>query len=161
MIKKNLVVVLDNVRSGNNVGSFFRTCDALGVSRLVLCGITGTPPAAEVRKTALGAEDVVPWEWVASTVEVVRKLQEEGYVVMAVEQVSGAVMLQDFVVDAASRYALVFGNEVDGVALEVIAACDGAVEIPQCGVKKSLNVAVAGGIAIYKWSMVNLRGHLL
>ncbi len=149
MNKKRVVVVLDGVRSANNVGSFFRTCDAFAVERLVLCGITGTPPSAEIHKTALGAEQTMAWEYVRSAVEAVRTLRAEGYVAVAVEQVGGAVLLQDLEVDADGKYALVFGNEVDGVSSEVVAECSCAVEIPQSGMKKSLNVAVAGGVVLW------------
>lgn len=152
MCNKKIVVVLDGVRSGNNVGSFFRTCDAFGAERLVLCGITGTPPAAEIRKTALGAEQTVPWFYYASAVDAVRELRSQGYGIVAVEQVDGAVMLHDFEAATDGKYALVFGNEVDGVSAEVLAECDRAVEIPQSGMKKSLNVAVAGGIVIWEFT---------
>lgn len=152
MGEKKIIAVLDGVRSGNNVGSFFRTCDAFAVERLVLCGITGTPPAAEIRKTALGAEQTVPWVYRQSAVEAVRELQAEGYMAVAVEQAEGAVMLQNFEIAADGKYALVFGNEVDGVSEEVLAECAAAVEIPQSGMKKSLNVAVAGGIVIWEFA---------
>ncbi len=149
MCKKKIVVVLDNVRSGNNVGSFFRTCDAFAAERLLLCGITGTPPAAEIRKTALGAEQTVPWEWAPDAVAKVRELAAAGYTVLAVEQAEGSVMLHDFAPDPSANYALVFGNEVDGVSSEVLATCSCTVEIPQSGMKKSLNVAVAGGVVLW------------
>ncbi len=115
----------------------------------MLCGITGTPPAAEIRKTALGAEQSVPWVYRSDAVEAVRELRSEGYEAVAVEQVEGAVMLQDFEVKDNGKYALVFGNEVDGVSAEVLAECSRAVEIPQAGMKKSLNVAVAGGVVLW------------
>ena len=133
------------------MGSFFRTCDAFAVERLVLCGITGTPPAAEIRKTALGAEQTVPWIYKESAVEAVRELRNGGYELVAVEQDRAAVMLHDFDVAEEGRYALVFGNEVDGVSAEVMAECALTVEIPQAGMKKSLNVAVAGGIVLWKF----------
>ncbi len=146
-----MVVVLDNVRSLNNVGSFFRTCDAFGVSRLVLCGICGTPPKSEIHKTALGAELTVPWEYVEETVTAVEKLRQVGYIILAVEQTPDAVLLTEFTPDPAANYALVFGNEVDGVAPAVIDRCDGAIEIPQVGSKRSLNVAVCGGAVIWQF----------
>jgi tRNA G18 (ribose-2'-O)-methylase SpoU len=149
MAQKKTVVVLDGVRSGNNVGSFFRTADAFGAARMVLCGITGTPPHAEIRKTALGAEQTVEGEYVADAADAVRALRGEGYTVLAVEQAAGSVMLQDFVVEAGVRYALVFGNEVEGVSPRVLSECSGVIEIPQVGSKKSLNVAVAGGVALW------------
>ncbi|MDR2912585.1 MAG: TrmH family RNA methyltransferase [Alistipes sp.] len=144
-----VTVVLDNVRSLNNVGSLFRTCDAFAVERLVLCGITGTPPDREIHKTALGAELIVPWRHFAKTEEAVEWLRAEGCVVVAVEQVEGAAMLDGFVPDLAKRYALILGNEVDGVAQSVVDMCDGAIEIPQAGAKHSLNVAVSGGVVLW------------
>ena len=149
MRKMPVTVVLDNIRSLNNVGSFFRTCDAFAVERLLLCGITGTPPSREIHKTALGAENTVAWQYFESTAEAVESLRREGYVALAVEQAEGAVMLEDFRPGAGQRYALVFGNEVEGVAQEVADMCDGAVEIPQAGTKHSLNVAVAGGAVLW------------
>ncbi len=135
-------VVLDNVRSAQNVGSFFRTGDAFAVEHVALCGITAVPPAREIHKTALGAELTVPWSYHASTAECVRQLRDEGYEVLAVEQVEGAAMLDAFCPEPGRRYALVFGNEVEGVAQEVVDLCHGALEIPQFGVKHSINVAV-------------------
>jgi tRNA G18 (ribose-2'-O)-methylase SpoU len=144
-----VVVVLDNVRSLGNVGAFFRTGDAFGVERLVLCGITGTPPDRELHKTALGAEATVAWEYAPDTAAAVEKLRAEGYTVLAVEQVEGAISLENFAVTARARYALVFGNEVDGVAQNVVDRCDGAIEIPQIGTKHSLNVSVSGGVVLW------------
>jgi tRNA G18 (ribose-2'-O)-methylase SpoU len=144
-----VAVVLDNVRSMHNVGSFFRTCDAFAVERIALCGITGTPPDREIHKTALGAEMTVPWVRFATTQEAVEQLIREGRVALAVEQVEGAVALDDFRVDRTKNYALVFGNEVDGVAQSVVDMCQGALEIPQAGAKHSLNVAVSGGVVLW------------
>ncbi len=149
-----MIIVLDNIRSLNNVGSFFRTCDAFGVEELVLCGICGTPPDREIHKTALGAEESVSWSFVRETTAAVEKLHNRGYIVLAVEQVAGSVMLGDFTPDPSAKYALVFGNEVDGVSNEVVALCDGAIELPQVGVKRSLNVSVCGGAVI--WHFFNL-----
>lgn len=154
MARIPVVVVLDNVRSLNNVGSFFRTCDAFAVERLILCGITGTPPDREIHKTALGAELTVPWVYFAKTVDAVGELRAEGYVVLAAEQVSGAAMLDEFVPDVTRKYALVFGNEVEGVAQSVVDLCDGAIEIPQAGAKHSLNVAVSGGVVLWPFFCV-------
>jgi tRNA G18 (ribose-2'-O)-methylase SpoU len=144
-----VTVVLDNVRSLHNVGSMFRTCDAFAVGGLVLCGITGTPPDREIHKTALGAEQTVPWEYLRSAEDAAAALRAEDRTLLAVEQVSGAVMLDEFTVDVSRKYALVFGNEVDGVAQNVVDLCDGAIEIPQAGAKHSLNVAVSGGVALW------------
>ena len=140
MPKLPLVVVLDNVRSAQNVGSFFRTGDAFAVERIALCGITAVPPCRELHKTALGAEQSVAWTHHASTVECIDGLRAAGYRVLAVEQVEGAAMLDALAVDPQARYALVFGNEVEGVSQEAVDRCDGAVEIPQLGTKHSLNV---------------------
>lgn len=147
--KMPVTVVLDNVRSMNNVGSFFRTGDAFGIERIMLCGITGTPPNREIHKTALGAEDTVSWEYFADAADAVRRLQGEGCTVLAVEQVEGAASLENFRMDAGGRYALVFGNEVDGVQQSVVDLCDRAVEIPQVGAKHSLNVSVTGGVVLW------------
>lgn len=144
-------VVLDNVRSAQNVGSFFRTGDAFAVEHVALCGITAVPPAREIHKTALGAELAVPWSYQASTAECVRQLRDEGYEVLAVEQVEGAAMLDAFCPEPGRRYALVFGNEVEGVAQEVVDLCHGALEIPQFGVKHSINVAVSGGVVLWRF----------
>lgn len=144
-----VVVVLDNVRSMNNVGSFFRTCDAFAMERIVLCGITGTPPDREIHKTALGAENTVAWTHEKDAVSAVEVLKADGYTVIAVEQVEGAVMLQDFECLPDAKYALVFGNEVAGVAQDVVSKCDAAIEIPQAGTKHSLNVSVSGGVVLW------------
>lgn len=144
-------VVLDNVRSAQNVGSFFRTGDAFAVEHVALCGITAVPPAREIHKTALGAELTVSWSYHASTAECVRQLRDEGYEVLAVEQVEGAAMLDAFCPEPGRRYALVFGNEVEGVAQEVVDLCHGALEIPQFGVKHSINVAVSGGVVLWRF----------
>ena len=150
MDKLPVVVVLDNVRSQNNVGSVFRTCDAFAVERVVLCGITATPPGKEIHKTALGAENTVAWTYAGSTLEAVETLRREGYTLLAVEQVVGAVMLHRLTLEPGHRYALIFGNEVDGVAQEVVDRCDGAVEIPQAGTKHSLNIAVSAGAVLWQ-----------
>jgi tRNA G18 (ribose-2'-O)-methylase SpoU len=146
-----VTVVLDGVRSLNNVGSFFRTCDAFAVERLVLCGITGTPPDREIHKTALGAEQTVPWTYFRSAEAAVAQLRAEEREIIAVEQTSGAAMLDGFAPDTSRKYALVFGNEVEGVSQGVVDLCDGAIEIPQAGVKHSLNVAVSGGVVLWNF----------
>ncbi|MBO4956206.1 MAG: RNA methyltransferase [Muribaculaceae bacterium] len=147
--KLPLTVVLDNVRSLNNIGSILRTCDAFLVERVMLCGITATPPSAEIHKTALGAEDSVAWEYHADTVEAVRSLQAEGYTVCALEQVKGSVELSSFVPQSTERYAIVAGHEVNGVDPAVVDACDRCIEIAQYGTKHSLNVSVSTAIAVW------------
>ena len=144
-----VVVVLDNVRSAQNVGAFFRTSDAFAVERVMLCGITATPPSRDIHKSALGAELTVEWEHYASTGECVAQLRDQGYTLLCVEQVEGAVMLDELQVAQDKRYALVFGNEVAGVDQAVVDMCDGAIEIPQAGTKHSLNVSVAGGVVLW------------
>ncbi len=147
--KLPLTVVLDNIRSLNNIGSIFRTCDAFAVERIILCGISQTPPSTEIHKTALGAEDAVDWLYFESTLEAVARLKSEGYTVCCLEQVAGSVSLNDYKPENGKRYAFVAGHEVDGVAQEVVDQCDICLEIPQCGTKHSLNVAVSSGIAIW------------
>lgn len=151
MEKMPVTVVLDNVRSAQNVGAFFRTADAFAVERIALCGITATPPARDIHKTALGAELTVPWSRYESTVECLEQLRAEGCVIHAVEQVEGAVMLDAFRAEPGRRYALVFGNEVMGVGQEAVDMCDGAIEIPQAGTKHSVNVSVSGGVVLWNF----------
>lgn len=147
--KLPLVVILDNIRSLNNIGSIFRTSDAFRVERLLLCGITATPPSVEIHKTALGAEDSVSWEYHPSTADAVKALQSQGYTVAALELVNGSISLEQFPVDRDRRYAIVVGHEVDGVAQEVVDLCDHCIEIPQEGTKHSLNVSVSTALAIW------------
>lgn len=149
--KMRVTVVLDNVRSAQNVGAFFRTCDAFAVGHLALCGITAVPPAREIHKTALGAELSVEWSSWPATAECIAALRGRGCRIYAVEQVEGAVMLDEFRAEPETEYALVFGNEVDGVAQEVVDMCDGAIEIPQAGTKHSLNVSVSGGAVLWNF----------
>jgi tRNA G18 (ribose-2'-O)-methylase SpoU len=144
-----IVLVLDNVRSAHNVGSAFRTADAFGVDKVYLGGYCPVPPSPELRKVALGAEEVVPFEQVADVVGLVRRLQEEGFIVAAVEQTVHSVKLDRFRREPGRRYALVFGNEVDGVQQEVVDACDFSLEIPQQGTKHSLNVSVSVGVVLW------------
>ena len=146
-----VVVVLDNVRSAQNVGAFFRTSDAFAIERVALCGITSTPPSRDIHKTALGAELTVEWSHYETTVECVSQLKAEGYKLLAIEQVEGAVMLNCLEVDKSKKYALVFGNEVSGVEQTVVDMCDGAIEIPQVGTKHSINVSVCGGVVLWKF----------
>lgn len=148
-----IVLVLDNVRSAHNVGSAFRTADAFGVDRVYLCGICPVPPSPELRKVALGAEEVVPFEHVEDVVALVRRLQAEGYTVAAVEQTVHSVKLDAFQRVPGQKYALVFGNEVDGVQQAVVDACDFSLEIPQRGTKHSLNVSVSVGVVL--WGIIS------
>ena len=149
--KTPLVVVLDNVRSLHNVGSVFRTSDAFLIESVLLCGITSTPPHAEIHKTALGAENSVDWKYYEHTLEAIEELKEQGYVVFSIEQAEGSTMLPDLVLDRSKKYALVLGNEVKGVQQAVVDACAGCVEIPQLGTKHSLNVSVSAGIVIWEF----------
>ena len=153
--KLPLVVVLDDVRSMHNVGSVFRTGDAFRIERVCLCGITSTPPSAEIHKTALGAEDSVSWTYYGNALEAVQLLQAEGYIILSVEQAHGSTMLQDFIPLPERKYAVVFGNEVKGVHQEIIDASDGCLEIPQFGTKHSLNVSVTAGIVIWHFAKPN------
>ena len=147
--KLPLVVVLDHIRSLNNVGSVFRTSDAFRVECIYLCGITATPPHPEMHKTALGAEFTVDWKYVDNCVEAVDNLKKEGYTVYSVEQAEGSIMLDELSLDRTKKYAVVMGNEVKGVQQEVIDHSDGCIEIPQYGTKHSLNVSVTAGIVIW------------
>lgn len=144
-----LIVVLDHVRSLNNVGSVFRTSDAFRVEAIYLCGITACPPHAEIHKTALGAEETVDWQYFKDTPLAVDKLKEEGYIVCAVEQAQGSVMLDNLQLDRDKKYAVIMGNEVKGVQQNVVDNCDMCIEIPQYGTKHSLNVSVTTGIVIW------------
>jgi tRNA G18 (ribose-2'-O)-methylase SpoU len=145
-----VVAVLDNIRSLNNVGSFFRTADAFALEKLVLCGFTGTPPHREIHRAALGAEDTVAWEHAENTAEALQQLAAAGYRCLAIEQTTGSVALHQMDWRQADKYALVFGNEVEGVSDEALAACHGAIEIPQSGTKHSLNVSVCGGMVLWE-----------
>jgi 23S rRNA (guanosine2251-2'-O)-methyltransferase len=147
--KSPIVLVLDNVRSLNNVGSAFRTGDAFRIEKIYLCGITGTPPHRDIQKTALGATESVEWEYLLNTTLAVEKLKFEGYIICALEQVDRSIMLNEFEVKDAGKYALIFGNEVFGVEDEVLEACDYVLEIPQLGTKHSLNISVSLGIAVW------------
>ena len=151
--KLPLVVVLDNVRSLHNVGSVLRSCDAFRVEAVYLCGITATPPSAEIHKTALGAEDSVTWKYFAETTDAVDELHAHATKVLAVEQVAGSTMLQNMETNEGQRYAVVLGNEVKGVQQAVVDRCDGCLEIPQFGTKHSLNVSVAAGIVVWEFVM--------
>lgn len=150
--KLPLIVVLDDVRSMNNVGSVFRTGDAFRVEAVYLCGITATPPNAEIHKTALGAEDSVEWKHFNSAEEALSALKETGYEIYSIEQAHGSTKLQNFAPSRGKKYAVVLGNEVKGVHQEVIDASDGCLEIPQFGTKHSMNVSVTAGIIIWHFA---------
>lgn len=147
-------VVLDNVRSLNNVGSVFRTADAFLVEKIYLCGHTGTPPNKEIEKTALGATLSVDWGHYKSTLEAVKYLKENNYTVFSVEQVERSTLLHDISINKNNKVALVFGNEVYGVSQEVINESHGCIEIPQLGTKHSLNISVSAGIVIWEFAKV-------
>lgn len=147
-----LIVVLDHVRSSNNIGSIFRTCDALLVQALYLCGITAVPPNKDIHKTALNAEKWVDWNYFEYTEDAVKALKADGFSVFAVEQTDTSIMLPDFKPHENDRLALIFGNEVKGVQQKVIDLCDGAIEIPQFGTKHSFNVSVSAGIVLWDLS---------
>ena len=152
--KLPLIVVLDDVRSMHNVGSVFRTGDAFRIEAVYLCGITSTPPNAEIHKTALGAEDSVEWKYFDTVLEAVEVLKADGYEVYSVEQAHGSTMLQEFIPKYNNRYAVILGNEVKGVHQEVIDVSDGCLEIPQFGTKHSMNVSVTAGIIIWHFAKI-------
>ena len=148
--KTPVVVILDNIRSQNNVGSVFRTSDAFRIEKIFLCGITSTPENREVHKTALGAEEAVDWEYVKDTLEAVGRLRQEGYRIFAIEQAEHSCSLETFVPETDQKYALIFGNEVKGVQQEAIDIADGCIEIPQFGTKHSFNISVSVGIVLWQ-----------
>ncbi|MCK9338850.1 MAG: RNA methyltransferase [Bacteroidales bacterium] len=148
--KISLVVIMDNIRSMNNVGSIFRTCDAFSVESIWLCGITACPPNKEIAKTALGATESVVWNYAKETAEAVKQLKAQGYRIYAVEQVDTSIALNKLNINKKDKIAIILGNEVFGVSDEVLPLCDGAIEIPQTGTKHSLNVTIAGGIVIWE-----------
>lgn len=154
--KSPIVIVLDNIRSLNNVGSAFRTGDAFRVKKIFLCGITGTPPHRDIQKTALGATESVDWSYFQNTVDAITPLKNEGYKICALEQVDKSILLNEFHPQTEDKIALVFGNEVFGVEEEVLQACDHVLEIPQLGTKHSLNISVTLGIAVWDL-MVKLK----
>ena len=147
--KTPLVVVLDHVRSLNNVGSVFRTADAFRIEAVYLCGITATPPNAEIHKTALGAEETVAWRYFSDAMDAIHDLKRQGYLICAVEQAEGSISLDQLSLENNTKYAVVIGHEVKGVQQDIIDICDFCVEIPQVGTKHSLNVAVAAGIVLW------------
>ncbi len=152
-IKTPLIVILDNIRSLNNIGSVFRTSDAFLIEKIYLCGITATPPNKDIHKTALGATESVDWEYFKETKDVVDLLKKDNYKIISIEQVEEAIMLQDFTPDKDSKYAVIFGNEVKGVKQEIVDLSDLCIEIPQYGTKHSLNISVSAGVII--WDFFN------
>ena len=153
--KTPVIVVLDNIRSMHNVGSVFRTADAFLMEGILLCGYTPHPPHRDIQKTALGATDTVDWIGYESATAAVMELKEKGYKIYGVEQTAGSISLQKFVVPTGDKIALVFGNEVEGVSSNVLQLVDGCIEIPQMGMKHSLNISVAAGIVL--WEVVRDR----
>ncbi len=151
--ESGIVVVLDNVRSAHNVGSAFRTADSFKADKVWLCGICAVPPSADIHKSALGAEDSVAWEHVADTMEAVRRLKEDGYEIVSIEQTVKSVMLDTFRPEKGKKYALVFGNEVSGVDQKVVDASDFSLEVPQFGTKHSLNVSVTVGVILWHFRL--------
>jgi tRNA G18 (ribose-2'-O)-methylase SpoU len=147
--KSPIIIVLDNIRSQNNIGSAFRTGDAFRIESIYLCGITATPPHREIHKTALGAENTVDWRYFDTTIESVKLLKEQGFKIIAVEQAVHSILLQDFKPTISEKIALIFGNEVDGVDDSIMEIADYCVEIPQFGTKHSLNITVSLGIVIW------------
>ncbi|QYA24296.1 RNA methyltransferase [Gramella sp. MT6] len=147
--KTPIIVILDNVRSLNNIGSVFRTADAFLIQKIYLCGITAQPPHKDIQKTALGATETVSWEYVEDSIELVEKLKKEGIKVYSIEQAEGSVMLNDFKPASETTCAVVFGNEVKGVQQKVVSASDGVIEIPQLGSKHSLNISVSTGVVLW------------
>jgi len=147
--KTPIIIILDDIRSLNNIGSVFRTSDAFLIEKIYLCGITAVPPNKEIHKTALGATETVAWEYHNDVLEVISNLKKENVAVFAVEQVENSIFLQDFAIEKNKKYALVFGNEVYGVNQKAIEICDGTIEIPQLGTKHSLNISVSAGILVW------------
>jgi len=147
--KTPLIIILDNIRSLNNIGSVFRTSDAFLVEKIYLCGITATPPHNDIRKTALGSTETVDWEYIDNTIDIVNKLKTEDTTIISIEQAERATMLNDFQPEINQKYALVFGNEVKGVAQDVVDASDVVIEIPQFGTKHSLNISVSCGVVVW------------
>ncbi|WP_435624724.1 RNA methyltransferase [Flagellimonas sp.] len=156
--KMPVIVILDNIRSLNNIGSVFRTGDAFLVEKIFLCGITATPPHKDIRKTALGATESVDWEYRENTLELVQELKEQGIQTIAIEQAEQATLLQEFSPKNNESLALIFGNEVKGVSQEVVSTCDLVLEIPQFGTKHSLNISVSAGVVVWDiWSKFNAQ----
>jgi tRNA G18 (ribose-2'-O)-methylase SpoU len=154
--KLHITLVLDNVRSAHNIGSAFRTSDAFCIEKIMLCGISSTPPSAEIHKTALGAEDSMSWEYFEKTEDAMSVLNEKQYRTIAIEQAENSIPLNDFIPDRTRKYALVFGNEVKGVQQNIVDMCSDCIEIPQFGTKHSLNVSVSIGIVLWHFRIAVL-----
>ena len=153
--KTPVIIVLDNIRSLNNIGSVFRTADAFLIEKIYLCGITAQPPHKDIHKTALGATDSVAWEYAENTLDVLQRLKKENIKTIAIEQAENAVFLNDFKTKPNEKYALIFGNEVKGVSQEVVSASDVIIEIPQYGTKHSLNISVSVGVVVWDfWAKI-------
>ncbi len=148
-VKSPLIIILDNIRSLNNIGAVFRTSDAFLIEKIYLCGISAQPPHNDIRKTALGSTETVDWEYYENTTSVIEKLRSKGVVICAVEQAEHATLLHNFNPEAKKKYAFVFGNEVKGVQQDVVSLSDVVIEIPQFGTKHSLNIAVSAGIIVW------------
>jgi len=149
--KRKVIMVLDNVRSLNNIGSIFRTSDAFRVQEIALCGITGTPPHREIHKTALGATESVEWKYYKTTLEAIQFLKEKNWNVVAIEQMDTSISLENFMPESDAKYAFIFGNEINGIASEVLNYVDACIEIPQFGTKHSFNISISAGIVLWHY----------
>jgi len=156
--KLPVVVVLDNIRSQHNIGAAFRTSDAFKIDCIFLCGISSTPPNAEIHKSALGAEDSVEWQYFENAIDAINALKQQGYIIISIEQTTDSVMLNRFTPDANKKYALIFGNEVRGVSQPVVEASNFCLEIPQEGTKHSLNVSVSIGVVLWDFYVFFISG---
>jgi len=149
--KTPIIVILDNIRSLNNIGSVFRTSDAFLIEKIILCGITAKPPHKDIQKTALGATESVDWEYIQETSAALKNLKESGFTIVSIEQTENAVELQNFTIETGKKYAVIFGNEVKGVQQEVVNESDYCIEIPQFGTKHSFNISVSAGIVLWEF----------
>ncbi|HKL08951.1 MAG TPA: RNA methyltransferase [Bacteroidales bacterium] len=149
--KTPIIVILDNIRSLNNIGSVFRTSDAFLIEKIILCGITAKPPHKDIHKTALGATESVDWEYIEETTEAIKRIKKLGYTMVSIEQTENAIELQNFTIEAEKKYAVIFGNEVKGVQQKVVDQSDYCIEIPQFGTKHSFNISVSAGIVLWEF----------
>lgn len=145
------IIVLDNIRSMHNVGAIFRTADAFLIEKIILCGITPQPPHREIHKAALGATESVEWQYLASTKDAISELKKAGYRIFGIEQTTSSQLITEFEIDTNEKYALILGNEVEGISDEILSDCDGFIELPQHGTKHSLNVSVCGGLIMWEF----------